>query len=107
MAIPLETPWGEFALIWCEQLQQRVTAHDTSRHTFRRGSGTHEDEGMRTKEDAMTDRSNRPNASDHPHPLIYAVVAGLVLWFVLSVWLVFGAFEHTRGSFSPWSVACS
>jgi hypothetical protein len=34
-------------------------------------------------------RHNRP-LSDHVHPSVYAVVAGLVAWFVLGGWIFFG-----------------
>lgn len=32
--------------------------------------------------------------SDHVHPAVYAVVAGLVVWFVGGVWIVFGAEQY-------------
>ena len=38
-------------------------------------------------------RHNRP-VWDHLHPLVYAVVAGTVLWFVLAAWIFFGGAEY-------------
>jgi hypothetical protein len=38
-------------------------------------------------------RHNRP-VSDHLHPLVYAVVAGTALWFVLPAWIFFGGAEY-------------
>jgi hypothetical protein len=51
---------------------------------------------MQQKEGAMPhelSRHNRP-VSDHLHPLVYAVMVGLVLWFVLSAWISFGGAEY-------------
>jgi hypothetical protein len=39
-------------------------------------------------------RHNRP-VSDHLHPLVYKAMAGLALWFVLSVWIFFGEESYT------------
>jgi hypothetical protein len=43
-------------------------------------------EAVMTRE---VNRSNRP-VSDHLHPLVYAAIAGLVLWYVISAWDFFG-----------------
>jgi hypothetical protein len=39
-------------------------------------------------------RHNRP-VSDHLHPLVYKAMAGLALWYVLSVWVFFGEESYT------------
>jgi hypothetical protein len=38
--------------------------------------------------DIISSRHNRPHR-DHFHPLIYRVAGGLVIWFVLSAWILF------------------
>jgi hypothetical protein len=48
------------------------------------------------QEDDMTrdlSRHNRP-VSNNVHPLVYAAVAGLVIWFVLAAWIFFGGAEY-------------
>src|ERR1041385_1633631 len=56
------------------------------------------------KERAMTTRShplrhNRP-VNDGLHPLVYKVLVGLALWFVLSVWILFN-----RGAYTGLNIA--
>jgi hypothetical protein len=38
--------------------------------------------------DVISTQSNRPHR-DHFHPLIYRIAGGLVVWFVLSAWILF------------------
>src|SRR5258708_37070941 len=40
-------------------------------------------------------RHNRA-VSDHLHPLVYAAVAGFVLWYVVSAWIFFGDERYTE-----------
>jgi hypothetical protein len=43
----------------------------------------------------MSEKTTRRPASKHLHPLVYAAMLGLALWYVLSVWLGFADGEYT------------
>jgi hypothetical protein len=43
----------------------------------------------------QVDRQNRPVWNDL-HPLVYAAIVGLVLWFVASAWVFFGLWDDIR-----------
>jgi hypothetical protein len=47
------------------------------------------------KANLQVDRQNRPVWNDL-HPLVYAAIVGLVLWFVASAWVFFGLWDDIR-----------
>src|SRR5215471_5484193 len=54
-----------------------------------------EDESLKSKEAVVNAHGRSPQrVSYHLHPRIYMAAAGLLIWFVIAAWLLFGGSDY-------------
>src|SRR5258708_27774884 len=70
------------ATVWCGPTTR---AHGRHREQDRKELNLNLKEGI-----VNAQSQSPPEISDHVHPRIYMAAAGLLVWFVIAAWLLFG-----------------